>query len=161
MSTTACFHFSFHHARRYFDNLEKRCRPFYYGGCEGNLNRFDSRDDCQRSCPSEFLQTSVCELKLEKGPCRDYETRYEYNDAIFFFRGSVIRSLRYYFDATEGRCKEFFYGGCEGNKNNFRDMESCEARCSEDFSIPIHEDFKLEFCFLAKDEGAGDEEQSR
>ena len=20
----------------YFDNFEKRCQPFYYGGCEGN-----------------------------------------------------------------------------------------------------------------------------
>ena len=45
----------------YFDNFEKRCLPFYYGGCEGNANRFDSEEECQMSCPSEFLQSSVCQ----------------------------------------------------------------------------------------------------
>ena len=60
---------------RYFDNFEKRCMPFYYGGCEGNLNRFDSQEDCQRSCPSEFLQNDVCQMKQEPGPCRDFLQR--------------------------------------------------------------------------------------
>ena len=49
--------------------------PFYYGGCEGNLNRFDSQGDCQRSCPSEFLQNDVCQMKQEPGPCRDFLQR--------------------------------------------------------------------------------------
>ena len=60
---------------RYFDNSEKRCMPFYYGGCEGNLNRFDSQENCQRSCPSEFLQNDVCQMKQEPGPCRDFLQR--------------------------------------------------------------------------------------
>lgn len=70
-------------------------------------------------------------------------------------------SSRFYFDSSDGQCKGFYYGGCEGNKNNFKSLQECEARCSEDYSIPIEEDFKLEFCFLAKDEGTGGEEQSR
>ena len=127
---------------RYFDNFEKRCRPFYYGGCEGNLNRFDSRDECQKSCPAQFLQADICQLKQEPGPCRDY-------------------LHRFYFDTASGVCKEFVFGGCEGNKNNFKTMGECEARCSVDFSLPIEEDFKLEFCFLAKDEGQGDEDQEQ
>ena len=40
-------------------------------------------------------------------------------------------------------------------------MQECQSRCSEDYSIPIEEDFKLEFCFLARDGGAGEEEQKR
>ena len=43
---------------------------------------------------------------------------------------------------------------------SFRSQE-CQSRCSEDFSIPVEEDFKLEFCFLAKDEGSGEESQRR
>ncbi|XP_016312270.1 BPTI/Kunitz domain-containing protein [Sinocyclocheilus anshuiensis] len=34
----------------YYDNEEKICRMFLYGGCRGNGNRFDSREDCQNMC---------------------------------------------------------------------------------------------------------------
>ena len=26
------------------------CEPFYYGGCEGNDNRFESADECEAEC---------------------------------------------------------------------------------------------------------------
>ena len=68
-------YFNFFYSR-YFDNFEKRCMPFYYGGCEGNGNNFDSLEDCQKSCPSQFLQMDVCEKPKDEGPCGDYEKRY-------------------------------------------------------------------------------------
>jgi hypothetical protein len=35
----------------YFFNVETgRCEPFTYGGCEGNANRFDTLDACQKRC---------------------------------------------------------------------------------------------------------------
>jgi len=27
-----------------------QCEPFYYGGCEGNDNRFESPEECQAQC---------------------------------------------------------------------------------------------------------------
>ena len=60
------------------------------------------------SIPNPF-QTSVCELPEVQGPCRDFLQRFR-------------------FDKDEGICKEFYYGGCEGNKNNFLTMDACKAR---------------------------------
>uniref|UniRef100_A0A3Q1K386 Si:dkey-117n7.5 n=1 Tax=Anabas testudineus TaxID=64144 RepID=A0A3Q1K386_ANATE len=34
----------------YFHRLSGECRPFVYGGCGGNQNRFSSRDECQSWC---------------------------------------------------------------------------------------------------------------
>lgn len=126
----------------YFDNFEKRCMPFYYGGCEGNGNKFDSEEECQQSCPSEFLQADICKIEKEVGPCRDLVERY-------------------YFDSQMGTCQKFYFGGCEGNKNNFLTLEDCQGRCSMDYSIPIEEEFKLEFCFEGKDPGDGNEKIQR
>ncbi|XP_053876420.1 tissue factor pathway inhibitor 2 isoform X1 [Malaclemys terrapin pileata] len=52
----------------------------------------------------------VCLLPPEEGPCRALIPRWYYN--------------RY----TQ-TCQEFTYGGCEGNANNFRSLESCEKSC--------------------------------
>lgn len=37
---------------------------------------------------------------------------------------------RYYFDLDSRQCKVFSYGGCFGNKNNFKTMQDCEAKCT-------------------------------
>jgi len=36
---------------------------------------------------------------------------------------------RYYFDKVSGSCQIFFYGGCNGNQNNFAIKEECESKC--------------------------------
>ncbi len=41
-------------AKWYFDNIKKTCQPFYYTGCGGNDNRFDSWDDCEAACPNAY-----------------------------------------------------------------------------------------------------------
>ena len=42
---------------------------------------------------------------------------------------------KFYFDKRDGQCKEFIYGGCRGNENNFKDMEECEKQCKGTFLI--------------------------
>ena len=41
-------------AKWYFDRNEKICKPFYYKGCGGNENKFDSWEECEEKCPNTF-----------------------------------------------------------------------------------------------------------
>ncbi|XP_028855867.1 kunitz-type protease inhibitor 1a [Denticeps clupeoides] len=34
----------------YYDPYEQKCSPFYYGGCDGNENRFNAENECKDTC---------------------------------------------------------------------------------------------------------------
>jgi hypothetical protein len=38
-------------------------------------------------------------------------------------------SISFYFNRELAECKYFFFGGCNGNGNNFEKLEECEKRC--------------------------------
>ncbi|XP_016308370.1 papilin-like isoform X1 [Sinocyclocheilus anshuiensis] len=46
---------------------------------------------------------------------------------------------RFYYDVTDQTCKQFIYGGCGGNDNNFNSQEECEASCSG-VTVAVSED---------------------
>ena len=54
--------------------------------------------------------TDVCEQPKKIGPCK-------------------ARIPRFYFNSTYGKCKEFGWGGCDPNENNFKTKEDCEKIC--------------------------------
>nr|AUF41093.1 protease inhibitor-like protein [Anastrepha fraterculus] len=36
---------------KFFYNSEKKaCEDFLYGGCKGNDNRFDTKEECEKTC---------------------------------------------------------------------------------------------------------------
>jgi len=60
---------------------------------------------------STFLYISdVCTLPKKAGNCMAYFTRY-------------------YYDYNDQDCKEFVYGGCDPNANNFETRDACLNRC--------------------------------
>ncbi|XP_039198313.1 WAP four-disulfide core domain protein 8-like [Crotalus tigris] len=65
---------------------------------------------CNGFCQRECRPQDICHLPSDTGPCR-----------------ALIR--RWFYDKHSGRCREFIYGGCQGNANNFEDVEECERRC--------------------------------
>lgn len=78
-------------------------------GCEGNANRFESQEQCDRQCGA-FRDQDVCNQDSDIGPC-------------------VGRFKKWTYDRATRRCKVFTFGGCEGNGNRFSSIEECESVC--------------------------------
>lgn len=51
---------------------------------------------------------------MDEGPCRGEIERYFYN-------------------TITQKCETFYYGGCQGNENNFKSFQECQKKC---FRIP-------------------------
>jgi len=39
--------------------------------------------------------------------------------------------VRWYYDPEDRSCKDFVFGGCDGNTNNFATKEKCERTCTK------------------------------
>eukprot|EP01084_Bolivina_argentea_P239521 402573_1 len=91
--------------RYYYNKDIQQCEEFFYSGCGGNANNFQTIDECEQLCSTEF-----CTLPADSGPCYAYMPRYFYND-------------------TTDQCEIFIYGGCLGNANNFETLAECQQIC--------------------------------
>uniref|UniRef100_T1JGC3 BPTI/Kunitz inhibitor domain-containing protein n=1 Tax=Strigamia maritima TaxID=126957 RepID=T1JGC3_STRMM len=92
----------------YYDVPNGQCGQFYYGGCLGNNNRFATQEECERTCGHT---QDPCQLPKLEGPCNN-------------------NYISWYFDKDEVMCKEFRYGGCKGNRNNFPTERDCIQQCA-------------------------------
>ncbi|CAG9813449.1 unnamed protein product, partial [Phaedon cochleariae] len=128
-------------ANWYFDTPENRCKPFYFSGCNGNQNNFESREACESLCPKAIAK-DTCQLPAETGECANYVDRW-------------------YYDTRDKACRQFYYGGCGGNGNNFESRQKCEERCENGQPLepqpitppPQVEAFRIEMCFLPSETG--------
>lgn len=66
--------------------------------------------------------SELCSLPEDRGDCLNSQS---------------ARSIRRWrFDESLGRCLQFSYSGCRGNRNNFVTEASCAMRCVEMRVVP-------------------------
>ncbi|MCP9259675.1 Papilin [Dirofilaria immitis] len=97
----------------YYDTAEGRCKQFWYGGCDGNDNRFATKEQCEMICVKPPAK-GRCFLPKVEGPLRCNQL-----------------SARYWYDYTSKQCGAFWWRGCLGNDNNFETWEECQNFCSD------------------------------
>ncbi|XP_065427708.1 kunitz-type protease inhibitor 2 isoform X6 [Chrysemys picta bellii] len=111
--------------RWWYNATSRTCQRFTYGGCGANLNNFLVEDECRVTCAvateeptrrvqpanDSFPYAESCAAPRLTGPCR----------AAF---------PRWYYDPAARACRQFIYGGCKGNKNNYLQEELCLRQCS-------------------------------
>nr|KAF6286996.1 alpha-1-microglobulin/bikunin precursor [Pipistrellus kuhlii] len=93
-------------SRFFYNGSSMACEPFQYGGCLGNSNNFVSEKECLQTCRT----VAACNLPIVPGPCRAFIQLWA-------------------FDAVQGRCVQFQYGGCQGNGNKFYSEKECKEYC--------------------------------
>ncbi|XP_069504838.1 collagen alpha-4(VI) chain-like isoform X2 [Ambystoma mexicanum] len=103
----------------YYIQAVDACSQFWYGGCDGNGNRFSTERECLRACSSKRISDSdveatlsedACAVAKEEGGCQEY-------------------SIKWFFNEEDNTCNQFWYGGCGGNSNRFETQQACEAVC--------------------------------
>ena len=103
----------------HFNKVDRECVRFYYGGCDGNQNRFETREQCEMTCK----MTPEEKTALMKLPTRCLATM-EYGNNC----GEV--QARWYFDTQNKLCYPFEYSGCgPENSNRFETHEECNSTC--------------------------------
>nr|XP_035969158.1 tissue factor pathway inhibitor 2 isoform X1 [Halichoerus grypus] len=115
----------------YYDRYTQSCRMFFYGGCQGNANNFETLEDCNEACwrieskwprsSSEPLHGSlhrraakvpkICRLEVSEGQCGAH-------------------TGAYFFNLSSMTCEKFISGGCHSNKNRFPDEDTCMGFCA-------------------------------
>ncbi|XP_006142874.1 protein AMBP, partial [Tupaia chinensis] len=92
--------------RYFYNGSSMACETFQYGGCLGNGNNFASEKECLQTCRT----VAACNLPIVRGPCQKSVELWAY-------------------DAVQGKCVLFTYGGCQGNGNKFYSEKECKEYC--------------------------------
>ncbi|CAB3398665.1 unnamed protein product [Caenorhabditis bovis] len=95
----------------FYNQTRGTCDQFLYGGCDGNANRFETFDVCQKTC--EPTGADPCFESLDRG---------SWCEAM---------SNRYYYNKRAKQCKGFHYTGCGKSNNNFLTKEECQSKCEK------------------------------
>uniref|UniRef100_M0QSB1 Tissue factor pathway inhibitor n=1 Tax=Desmodus rotundus TaxID=9430 RepID=M0QSB1_DESRO len=125
--------------RYFYNNESKHCELFFYGGCLGNKNNFQTEEECKNTCENPLSSTSTPPVPVPvtpKPPKRKIKAVYVGPSWCLTpaDRGLCSANVtRFYFDSVSMKCLTFSYSGCGGNENNFTSRQSCRRACRKGF----------------------------
>ncbi|KAG7321931.1 hypothetical protein KOW79_014789 [Hemibagrus wyckioides] len=137
--------------RFYYSVSDQTCKMFVYGGCGGNSNNFNTKEECENACNG--VRAKPTEAPLPEMTSAEYAEKCQAEPQVGLCRASFPR---YYY--TNGMCKRFRYGGCGGNSNNYHTEEECMKTCtvkivkSKDSKDFDHEEYQAA-CLVPADSG--------
>ena len=107
--------------RWFYDKQDGVCKNMTYSGCQGNSNRFVTKEECDNVCKHEaklvFTKTK-CILPKISGYGKELQAKW-------------------YFNFMKKTCEPFYYFGQAGNENRFDTWDECEAACPNAFAPEI------------------------
>uniref|UniRef100_A0A1I7XIJ1 ADAM_spacer1 domain-containing protein n=1 Tax=Heterorhabditis bacteriophora TaxID=37862 RepID=A0A1I7XIJ1_HETBA len=115
----------------YYDTAEGRCSQFWYGSCDGNDNRFATKEQCETICvePPSIGRVSILTIRLHSA------LRYCLGRCYLPKIEGPLRcdqpQARYWYDHNTKQCAAFWWRGCLGNANNFNSWEECSTFCKD------------------------------
>uniref|UniRef100_A0A8B9HRV7 Collagen, type VI, alpha 3 n=1 Tax=Astyanax mexicanus TaxID=7994 RepID=A0A8B9HRV7_ASTMX len=121
-------------AKWYFDKKNGFCTQFWYGGCGGNDNRFETEAQCLKRCMN--TAHNVYLDPTSQSPCSTHVTTHKHAGVDICKlpkeEGTCIKFvLKWFYDSVSNSCTRFWYGGCGGNLNRFNTQEECEKECGK------------------------------
>ncbi|XP_008571211.1 PREDICTED: tissue factor pathway inhibitor [Galeopterus variegatus] len=133
--------------RYFYNNQSKQCERFKYGGCLGNLNNFESLEECKNTCEDPLNDFQVDDHRTQLNTVNNDSLTPQPTKVprIWEFRGPswcltpADRGLcqanenRFYYNSIIGKCRPFKYSGCGGNENNFTSKKECLRTCKKGF----------------------------
>ncbi|XP_026314412.1 tissue factor pathway inhibitor-like [Hyposmocoma kahamanoa] len=117
----------------YYDARLNKCFRFFWGGCQGNGNKFENNKNCMGYC---FLNSSLSKDKMPY-----------FCNLPFDFGTCFGHYYRWYWDRYTRVCKRRLYSGCGGNQNNFQSYDECFGTCVNKPNITIYIGDKGTTCF--------------
>uniref|UniRef100_A0A183CM02 Kunitz/Bovine pancreatic trypsin inhibitor domain protein n=1 Tax=Globodera pallida TaxID=36090 RepID=A0A183CM02_GLOPA len=143
--------------RWFFNTGQSRCELFYWSGCCGNANNFQSMEQCERACRETPMlnpcaygagQFTLCKptTTATAHPCSGQQFCHVGDSPITTVccnKPAAIdmcqqplnvgvgpsNLVRWFFFSPTAQCQSFMYKGLQGNENNFLSRLDCEQSC--------------------------------
>ncbi|MXQ96125.1 hypothetical protein E5288_WYG020210 [Bos mutus] len=129
--------------RWWYNVTDGSCQQFVYGGCDRNDNNYMTKEECLAKCAG-VTENTIDERTRDKADSsvpsvpRRQDSDGLSGDIFSYEEHCIAKAVtgpcraafpRWYFNAEENSCDNFIYGGCRGNKNNYRSKEECMQQC--------------------------------